>query len=215
MSLLFIFLAIFLNFSISDYGDYEVNDSNINNIQIAADETSDFKYTKEYVAENLPMTYSITYNSSESGEPEVCSLTVAEQGYFSINHGNEELYILNENGTYYSCHKNDNGIFTPVPIERPKDTVEAWTGSVTNLFTRYQYGPQNYHLIGSEVVAGIECEVYSNFLNTANAGLSEYQDVYYIEPDTGICMKYENGRHEHEFECTEFKTENITLPEHE
>lgn len=184
-----------------------------------SEKLNDFKYTKEYVEENMPKTYSITYDSSMSETMEIISLTVTDEGYYGINGEHESLYIKNENGTYYSYNKHQGDIFTAVPIEHDADTIEAWTGSIKGHFTSYQYGPQNYELVGTEKVAGIECEVYTDSslsdVNLSGEGLSEYDSIYYIEPKTGICLKYVNGRHEYEFECTEFKTENLSLPEYE
>lgn len=222
MKIVSIILLCIINFisGYTNYGDYSDSDVNadlsISETDLEEETENDFRYTKEYVEENMPEEYSATYTSQMSGEPETYSLTVAKEGCYMVNHDIESLYILNENGMYNSFHKESDGRFTPITIEYDAETINAWTVGVMNqFFTRYQAGPQDYSLAGTEKVAGTECEIYINRIAESLDNLGEYGDAFYIDPDTGICLKYVNGRHEYEFECTEFKTENITLPEHE
>ncbi|MGN1086175.1 MAG: hypothetical protein ACI4Q5_03985 [Porcipelethomonas sp.] len=220
-----IMLCIINAFSASTrYGDYsDVNtdfsiseaDSEITEESETAEE-NDFKYTEEYVQQNMPEEYSATYTSYMSGEPETYSLTVTKEGVYMVHHDTESLYVLNENGMYNSFHQESDGRFTPITIEYDAETINAWTvGVMDQFFTRYQAGPQDYTLAGAETVAGTKCEVYIDGMAESPDNLGEYGEAYYIEPNTGICLKYVNGRHEYEFECTEFKTDNISLPEHE
>lgn len=222
MKIVSIILLCIINFisGYTNYGDYSDSDVNtdlsISETDLEEETENDFRYTKEYVEENMPEEYSATYISQMSGEPETYSLTVTKEGCYMVNYDIESLYILNENGMYNNFHKESDGRFTPITIEYDAETVKAWTVGVMNqFFTRYQAGPQDYSLAGTEKVAGTECEIYINRIAESLDNLGEYGDAFYIDPDTGICLKYVNGRHEYEFECTEFKTENITLPEHE
>lgn len=163
-----------------------------------------FKYNPEYVDEHMPESYSITYVFEHGREKDIHTLTVTPEGCYKVYNDTEQLYIKNSSGTYNSYHKEDNGVFKKINIEHDAETIDAWTGSIEQFTLAYKFGPQDYELIGKEKVAGVECEVYE-----------DVSGKYYIEPNTGICLKNNDEISSYNFECTEFKTESITLPEHD
>lgn len=193
-----------------------------------ADEiTDDFKYSKEYLDEHLPEAYSVVYQQNNSGgSKREKALTITKDGVYSSDGEHENLYIKKDDNTYYSYHKYESDVFTKINIDRDADTVQAWTNVDSYM---YPYSPSiiSHNLIGTETVCGVECEVYECPIEvtTKNSEGKEIQDTenyhitVYVEPETGFCLKYTSNLGEeagdNDFECIEFKTENVTLPDYQ
>ncbi len=198
-----------------------------NGTALASEITDDFKYSQEYLTEHMPEEYSVTYiKNSPDGKVSEKSLTITKEGVYSSDGEHENLYIKKDENTYYSYSNYESDVFTKMNIDRDADTVKAWC-YLDEFIHPYTPSMISHNLTGMETVCGYECEVYNCPLEVITkdengkqiTDTEKYYINVYIEPQTGFCLKYTSNIGENEgdydFECKEFKTENVTLPEYQ
>ena len=171
----------------------------------------------DYIANNLKGDYSITYKYSSSGD-DFLEITCARtsSGYYYKYAELEVLYI--KNGSKYDTYYNITGNgFTKVTWIDPKteDDVKSEFMFITGFMTHYGSNASDMTKIGSETVAGRNCDKYKYAWSYLG---SSVQYTYCIDKATGVCLKYtydvaSGGQSGNlSFECTAFKTSGITLP---
>ena len=176
----------------------------------------------DYIANHLTGDYSITYKLSTSVSQEdamevICTRT--SQGYYYKYAGIEALYIKNEDG-YDIYYGGSEGTFAKVDFMEPipKEDVEKQMAAIIGFMAQYSGSNiSDMKKSGNETVAGRDCVKY--VANIASP-LGALQWIYCIDKETGVCLKYtwdmaamgESGGFA--FECSEFKTSGVVLPEY-
>ena len=80
-------------------------------------------------------------------------------------------------------------------------------------FTAYHNDTDVMNKVGTETIAGRSCDKFSD--SAAAIGVA-VNWTYFIDRETGVCLKYQvdqsAGNISMTFECTEFKTSGVSLP---
>jgi len=182
-----------------------------------------FEYGKDYIAQNLKGDYSISYKYTSGGES---ALTMAyaqtSEGYYYNYMGTEGLFI--KNGDKYDTYQGttESGFekvdfMDPISEEDLKNdgTYSAVFSMLDGFMIKYNENTSDMKKDGTATVAGRDCDKYT--YQIAGAGMA-YKYSYYIDKATGVCLKWEydmaaggetGGM---TFECTEFKTSDVSLP---
>lgn len=182
-----------------------------------------FQYGSDYIAEKLKGDYSITYKYSVSGadgsdDAMTSKYIRTSDGYYMAYSGLEMLYI--KDGDMYDTYMGSEAEgFTKMDFMDPisKEEVESNMGLVGGFMSQYSaWDKSDMKRDGSETIAGRKCEKYTY---SASAFGSAVKYSYCIDKDTGVCLKYSfdvsaigQGAGSMTFECTEFKTHGVSLP---
>jgi len=183
------------------------------------------EYGPDYVAQHLTGDYWITYRYSASGSgtgsSDAVDMTLARtsEGYYWKAFGDEILYI--KNGDTYDTYLRTTADAGFTKFENSQPVTQAEMEDSFSSFTAFmtQYGEAGSGMVkaGTETVAGRSTEKYT--WNASLLGISiDY--AYWIDQETGVCLKYDYSMSTKSegagmtFECTEFKTSNVTLPAH-
>ena len=187
-----------------------------------ADNNSAFEYGngKDYITEHLKGDYSITYKYTVSGSPEslVATSTRTSEGYYYNYGGMEALFI--KNGDKYDTYQGsaEDG-FVKVdfidPVTQKELEDEMAFNLVFGFMNQYADNTSNMKKSGTATVADRDCDKYT-FSYSGIGGAVKYS--YYIDKETGVCLKWNydaaaGGQTAAlTFECTEFKTSGVSLP---
>lgn len=181
-----------------------------------------FDYDKNYITDNLKGDYSITYkmtyysNGKETDSYNVKNVRTADGYYISLNDSSTNyLYIKNGDLYDYYYGNPEDGFQKLGNIQYTKEEIDAQSSAFLGYMTFYSSNSSNLKRNGSKTIAGRKCEKY-----TYSAKVLGYsvKHEYYIDKDTGVCMKYffeAGGKGEksgYDFECVEFKTSGVSLP---
>ncbi|MFT3951795.1 MAG: hypothetical protein QM689_07640 [Oscillospiraceae bacterium] len=189
--------------------------------------TEEFQYGDDYIAAHLGDEYSITYAyktyGSTDGATEIdMTFSKTPEGcYYKYGNeaGSEILYI--KNGDMYDYYIRDTAedTFKIVQGVRFKqEDIETSAASFLGYMDTYQDYADELEKTGTETVAGRDCDIYADKNNVVYGSLGVQ---YAIDQETGACLKfsveYKDGESAagYSFECTEFKTEGVTLPAYE
>ncbi len=175
-------------------------------------------YDNDYIKEHLPDSYTITYNVTEKDESITCSVTKTNEGVLiDIGDGDPILFIRNEEKEGYDMYsKGSESSYTKMDMGGVVITdaiVNQSLVSFSGWFTAYQSRSEQLVADGTGNVADHECYKYK-YIESEDS-----YAMYYTDIKTGVCLKYEpfnikDEEFNYTFECTEFKTENISLPEY-
>ncbi len=182
-----------------------------------------FNYTGNYINDHLKGDYSITYKmiSSETGEDDtnasVKMMRTNEGYYIKIDEDSEMMYI--KNGDKYDMYLGDeeNGFELCEGISFNEEDVIAQTQIFLGYMNAYSQWDDSLKKDGSENIAGRSCDRFSYEYGVLG---TKAKAEYCIDKETGVCLKYyiegssggEGGSYQ--FECTEFRTNGITLPKY-
>ena len=171
----------------------------------------------------LPAQYSITYEVQKPSEDSISLVTKARDAdgnvYFSS--GDAELLFLNDEGRYRLYEPDADGNFSE--SSSGKLYTADYIKTATADFTACAQPDVNANTPGFDetegtTVAGRTCTVYENKIGVAGMNTTY---VLQIDQETGACLGYneltDTGIFTSEpskdvFSCTEFLTENVTLP---
>ena len=184
-----------------------------------------FTYGKNFMDQNLRGDYSITYEltSSDSDERYVTTFAQTSKGrYISYGDG-DVLYIMNSDNKYEMYSRNWEGIFEKDEYTNAMTEEEleenfmyiAATAMIKGYMMQYSDNIAGLKKSGSAKVAGRDCDKYTFGLSLFGVSM-KYE--YYIDKATGVCLKWywdaaAGGQSEgYSFECIEFKTSGVTLP---
>ena len=184
-----------------------------------------FKYgrAEDYIKSHLTGDYSITYSYSTSETDELLKSVVTRtaEGYYMSMMGMERLFIKNGD-TYDMYYPNGEEGFKKVdfldPITEEEIEKELYGMGSQNFMRQYDLASSDLEEEGTEMIAGRNCDKYSS--KEANVAFA-YKYTYWIDQETGVCMKFtfdmaaKNMFGGMSFECTEFKTSDVKLPEHD
>ena len=227
--LIVLLTTIFLTLSFASCGKSEDNiASDLNSLfpipqinETATPEVPGFNYGSSYIDEHLKGDYSITYKITSSGTGETTSaydikMMHTDAGYYiSMGEGRELLYI--KAGDKYTMYMGDskNGFVAYGEPTYSEDDVKSQTQLFLGYMTMYVDFKEQLKMSGTETIAGKSCDKYLfdyDFLG------SKLKYEYYIDKETGVCMKFyiegsgAESAGQFTFECTEFKTDGVTLP---
>ena len=191
--------------------------------EVPAEEPTGFDYSGDFIAKHLTGDYSITYKMTyyETGtEVQSYDVTLSKSGdgyYTKMGEGMEMLFI--KNGEKYDMYMGDEeGVFTLIPeVQYTEEEVVTQSAALFGYMSVYEGLGDALNKVGTEKIAGRDCEKYSYEASTQ--GYSAKMD-YYIDKENGICMKYfieasaEGEKGGFDYECVEFKTSGVTLPEY-
>lgn len=110
----------------------------------------------------------------------------------------------------------DSGVMTEDMVSLDSNVVSGYAARITTNFDLYQAFVGHLRYAGEETVAGISCQQFT----------ASFEEVWgtqeakvWIDPETGLCMKAEyryqapNGTvGVRQIECTQWETDEITLP---
>ena len=179
--------------------------------------------SSEKTAVVFPEQYSITYEVQKPGEDAVTLVTRARDGdgniYFAG--GSTELLFLSDGGKYRLYEKDAEGGFTEAAAGKRYTT--DYIDTATAAFTACAEPEVNASTPGfdpaeDDTVAGRTCNVFENKIGVAGMNTTY---VLQLDQETGVCLGYnelsDTGIFTSEpskdvFSCTEFRTENVTLP---
>lgn len=161
--------------------------------------------------------YAITYrftNSDSGGDSTQVYMHNAQGYYMSFGEagsqgGYEALYI--KNGDAYDAYMNMAGTgFTSAGASMPRDEVEKGFIFLSTKSAVKDIGIMKRD--GSETVAGRSCEKYTAAVTTPEAS---GKVSYSFDKQTGVLLKWttESTEGSMVYECTEFKTSGVTLPQ--
>lgn len=193
-----------------------------------ADGEIDFSYGRDYLEENLPDEYYASYSisSGNRGDLTKSEITAARSDgkiYFSVD-GDETLFVPTDGG--YLCYTRSSGDDSFTCINQgflmDENAVSTYLTIYTNLFGYYYDFTESGSLkaSGTDTVAGRSCRKYVYDPSTLGL-LDEFKIAFSIDKETGICLsaKYEvsddSDEYVYDFVCTQFKTQNIQMPEYE
>ena len=188
----------------------------------AANQTGDeFKYGKsgDYVANHLPESFSITYRVSQGKEDEFyeMSYTRTPEGHYLNFMTLNTLYI--KNGDTYDTYFVVDDNFQKLDFMDPKSEKDVLSEMDIVYKPMSEYSTwSNLNKEGDETVAGRSCERYKS--SASAMGVAAYGVNFYIDKETGICLKYTidiaagGSLSNMTFECTEFKTSGVSLPDY-
>ncbi|MEQ8153811.1 MAG: hypothetical protein ABRQ25_02810 [Clostridiaceae bacterium] len=190
-------------------------------------EQKDFQYSDEYISAHLGNEYAVTYkfayfeNNKETNTA-VVTIKKNEKGYYfnmgdaSENIGDSEFMYVKENDKYVMCTKGGSGVFSKVSeVTMTEDEIKATAAGTLSYMSFYKTYVDDLNKVGTETICGRTCDKYS--MKSYNTAASVYIE-FCIDQKTGICLKYTvnakdwNERGGFNFECTEFKTDNVELP---
>lgn len=202
----------------------------INSVKSLVDESDDnsdtgdtqFEYGEDYITSHLGDEYSIkysltSYDNGQASNTYTVALSKNEKGYYVDLGGGAEYMYIKEGDVYVMCVRDEeSSIFKKVSLftmseEEVKTSVEATLGYMAY----YSYYTDNLEKDGTATVCGRTCVKYK--LKSYGWGASSSL-VYYIDKETGVCMKYEaaiaaGGEYgSFTFECIEFSLSNVKLP---
>ena len=181
----------------------------------------DFQYGngKDYISENLKGDFSISYEVSGSSSDDVYKVTYARtsEGYYIDFPGMDMgpmLYI--KNGDKYDLYLKNEDVFEIIDFLDPVEEEQVQAPMLGGFMTSYG-NLSGFERDGSETIAGRDCERF--VLSGAGFGAAVRQ-IYCIDKATGVCMKFsmdaamEGQSGNVTFECTEFKTSGVKLPDY-
>ncbi len=206
-------LCIFSLFSCKSNGTDQTTDTS------ASDSLpNNLVYDDEYIKKHLPSEYMISYNVTTDDETVSCSVTKTELGVLiDMGDGDPILFVRAKDESGYDMYSKDgDGKFQKVDIGGVTMTdaiVNSSLVSFSGWFTAYTDRKDGLVSDGQAEVAGRQCYRYKYTVSDTS------YSMYYADIDTGVCLKYEpfnieDKEFDYTFECTEFKTENITLPQY-
>ena len=180
-------------------------------------------YGIEYINKNLGGNYTLSFNEIRATNSGVVTTVrtyiVTDEGfyrYITVNENNaeniyEEWYVKNEVGMYTNYLRRNNGSVIKTENTLSKKSLTDFGGSFSaeemymEAYNDFLNLPSLFKNAGEGVIANRNCD---RFL---------YADTneYYIDRETGICMKFAAGLADGliiEFEVTEFMTGGAELP---
>ena len=193
--------------------------ASVSGIQEHADQVAEEK-------ENLvtePEEYSITYEvqEPEDGTITLVTKTCDAEGNIYYSNGERELLFLNEQGRYKLYERSGEDDFTESAVGKlyTSDYIEGETGEFNECAeqTEKQSAP-GFSETDETSIAGRTCRVFENTMGVAGMNVTY---VLTVDKETGVCMGWdevsETGSFDAEtseelFSCTEFITEDVTLP---
>jgi hypothetical protein len=182
-----------------------------------------FDYSTDYIDDHLKGDYSIAYkitskeNNGESFEYTVKMMRTSEGYYVSMDKDTELLFI--KNGDKYTMYVGDseNGLQPYGDATLTEEDIKSQAQVFLGYMSNYNEFKDELKRDGSETIAGKSCEKY---VYNYSAQGSQLKFEYFIDKETGVCMKFfiegsnQEGSGQYTFECTEFKTSGVTLPQH-
>ncbi|MCL2434466.1 MAG: hypothetical protein FWD16_08135 [Clostridia bacterium] len=191
----------------------------------------EFKYSKEFVAQNLTGDYSITYKTTnyengQAGDPTFSTTVRTSNGYYyetADKDGNKSgiLYVLHDDKYVMYQGSIEEGFTKPENLEytlqlTQEEIENGYSGfGLFNFMTNYSDWSSMMKADGTETIAGRKCDKFRAGISFMGAGI---QNLYSVDQQTGICMRYalaatakgESGAYE--FECTDFQIGGVKLP---
>lgn len=171
-------------------------------------------YDDVEIHEGFPTSCLITYDFGTS----VMSLIRTDKGVYIRSGDSEMLFIKASNG-YSTYAKDKDGVF--VLSKDLQNLADGYMNQYISTFSTFCYAhEQNFASMtkGTKVTV---CErLCTEYYYTVANEDSRYSYTYAIDDETGICMKYRlNGTEDgessvHEYTCTEFQLENVSLPKY-
>ena len=211
------------------------NNSEMQNSQSASDGLSALQL-------NLPKQYTIQYRVSNSEDWEdgyTQTLTRTAEGYYMEFGDSGERYVFEclENGKYIQYEYDeeqgtyeptmltediqkliDAGVMTLDMVSLDSNVVSGYASRMTVIFDFYSSFAPSMTLAGEEEIEGISCLHYT--VSSEEMWGRQTTDVW-ADPETGLCMKAvylyqppEGSVSVRQLECSQFETENVTLPEY-
>jgi len=217
-------LALILTFSLTACGDKDktkVNDKNINS------ETEKMKFDKDYIKNNMPEEYEISYkilSKEGTGKDESITITMAKtsKGVYFKTDESEQLLLKTDKGYQQYNYDSEQSKFVPSMDYSDPNAIffqEEMINTLTAAFTCYfgYYSPYKDVIkkYGTEKICGRKCTKYKYDSSTLGYNL-KYE--FCVDNETGICMrsitevKAGTDVASANFECTGFKTSGVELP---
>ena len=200
------------NDSKSDEGDSTKPDSN------SSGDKFEYGNPADFIANNLKGDYSITYKYTIGGAEESFEITCARtsEGYLYRTMGIEYLYI--KNGDKYDMYLGSSAMgYMKIDTMTDEDVLDTLT-MFTGFMTSYGDNVSDLKKDGSETIAGRNCDRYTFEADGFGVKVSY---IYCIDKATGVCMKFvydittAGEAAGLTFECIEFKTSGVTLPDYQ
>ena len=198
------------------------NDS-ANDSSKAAKEKFKYGRAEDYIKSHLTGDYSVTYaySISEMEGPLESTVTRTEEGYY-ISIMGMELLLIKNGDTYDQYYPNGENGFKKVdfldPVTEKEVEKELFGMGSGNFMRQYDLAiSSDLENEGTEKIVGRNCDKYSS--KESNVAFA-YKYTYWIDQETGVCMKYSFDLAAKDlfggisFECTEFKTSDVSLPEY-
>ena len=171
----------------------------------------------------LPAEYSITYEVREPEEDAITLVTKARDsnGTIYFANGGEELLFVNRAGKYRLLEKKARGNFMETTTGKlyTEDDVETATAAFQECAeqSKIQY-TSGFVQMEDSMVLERPCTVFENRI-----GVEQMNTTYILQVDqqTGVCLSWNevsdtgiftSKPSQTIFICTEFVTENVTLP---
>lgn len=169
------------------------------------------------VPSDFPKNCHIQYELTIGNSTHTVTFVQCEAGVY-IKAENEDILLLKSEGGYLPYAKNANGIFTLSETSRKisRDYVDEFLSS----FARLCHTHKNENVSNGKTVTvcGRECTEYTIAHSSVGA---ECTRLYRVDNETDICLEYILDGDDlytegaYSFKCTQFTTENVTLPQHE
>ena len=178
-------------------------------------------YIKEHLTGDYSLTYLVTVNAPEETKEFNYIQMRTEEGYF-LNYMDQDVLFI-KNGDMYDCYyRNVSKGYEKADFleQMTEEEVEKmlWSRTQANIIHKHDMlVMSNYDAKGEDTIAGRKCDKFTE--NKVAVGAASGCSVW-IDQETGVCMKYDYGVAikgvigEVIFECTEFKTGDVKLPEH-
>ena len=174
---------------------------------------------RDFIAKNLTGDYSIKYTVYANGSDETAEVFTirTSEGYCIGTFGSTALYIKNSDNLYETYFSSNDGFYKvdfldPITEDEVKSNMEIIFGFMT------QYsGTSGLQKGGTETIVGRNCDIYKESV----AGFGVAMGIsFWIDKETGVCLKFtydmaaEGGMANMSFECTEFRTSGVKLPDY-
>ena len=182
------------------------------------EDKSEFSIGKDEIKSNFKGDFSITFRLHTSASEEYAEMTFVRtsDGYYLATPDFQYLYIRNGD-TYDLYFPSDDGFFKVDFIEpQTEEKIESNLGVFYDLITTHS-SIKGLKIDGSETVAGRSCDRYTE--SAVGFGMA-LGSTYCVDKETGACLKFQydmavqGGMGRATFECTEFITSGVKLPEH-
>ena len=182
------------------------------------DSDSGFSIGKDEIKSNIKGDFSITYKvytSSSDKSADMIFIRTSDGYYFDMK---EYKYLYIKNGDMYDVYfPSDEGFFKVDFLEpQPEDAAASAFGALYDLMTTH-IGKKDLKKDGDETVAGRSCDRYKE--SAVGFGVA-FGGTYCIDKETGACLKFqydmavEGGMGSATFECVEYLTSGVKLPDY-
>ena len=185
------------------------------------DNESEFNIGQDEIKSRITGDFAITYTVYTSASDNSAGMTFirTSEGYYFDMKDYKYLYIKNDemDDMYDVYFPSDEGFFKVDFLEpQPESAAASAFGALYDLMTTHS-GKRDLNKDGDEIVAGRSCDRYKE--SAVGLGVA-FGGTYYIDKETGACLKFqydmamEGGMGSATFECTEYLTSGVKLPDY-